>query len=466
MGIEEKLLTNVLKKVKPSKHQEKQMSDFAAKLIAAAKKNGGQPMLCGSVEKGTWLADKNELDLFLLFEPSVSREDFEKKGIELAKKIIAALKGKYTVAYAEHPYLRGTVKAGKTIYTIDIVPAYNITDPSKLKSAVDRTPHHLRYIKSKLSPKIADDCRLMKVFAKASGCYGADVKTQGFSGYLCELLVINYGSFMQALSFASKWNAGVVIDIEKKWQEHEKAFEKFRAPLIVIDPVDQNRNVAAAVYPESFFKFTRAAAEFSTRPSAAFFFPREPKPYTTAEISKAVRSRGTRFYLIHFKRPDSVDDTLWPQLRRLGGALETLLSEGGFRVLRKDVWADEKECAILLELDVWQVPKIIKHTGPTIFSWKQSHAFLEHYKNHPAFIEKENWIVETPRKHVVALLLLKDLLQQPEERLLEKGVPNKIASQLKGATIKSGADFVAAAAKMPENFRIFLHKYFEKDLTP
>ena len=464
MGLEEKMLANVLKKVKPSKQQEKQMQDFADKAMAAAKKIGMEPMSCGSVEKGTWLIGKNELDLFLLFDPKIPREEFEKMGLEAAKKIITALKGKFEIAYAEHPYLRGSVKQGKDIVSIDIVPAYKVPDPSKIQSAVDRTPHHVRYVKSKLNQKSADDCRLMKAFTKAAGCYGADVKTQGFSGYLCELIVINYGSFMQAVAFASKWNPGIIIDMEKKWG-HEKAFEKFHSPLVAVDPVDPNRNVAAAVSPESFFKLVSAAKDFTARPSAAFFFPKPVKPYNAKEISKAAGSRGTRFYMLHFKRPEIVDDTLYPQLRRFAGTLDGILTEGGFRVLRKDIWSNEKECAVLLELDVWQVPKIMRHIGPVIYSWKQSVAFLEHYKGQKTFVEKENWVSETQRKHVVALTLLKEILSLKQEKLLEKGVPNKIAPVLGSASIKSGGDFVKAAAKMPDTFRIFLRNYFEKDLS-
>ena len=464
MGFNEKVLANVLKKVKPSKQQEKQMQEFSDKAMAAAKKIGMEPLSCGSVEKGTWLIGKNELDLFLMFDENVQREEFEKKGLDAAKKIISALKGEYEIAYAEHPYLKGKVKIGKVVFDIDIVPAYKVSDASKIRSAVDRTPHHVRYVKSKLNQKLADDCRLLKAFAKAAGCYGADVKTQGFSGYLCELIVINYGSFMQAMNFIGKWNSGIILDMEKKWTG-EKAFEKFHAPLVVVDPVDMNRNVAAAVSAESFFKLVRAAAEFSVKPSAAFFTIKAPKPYSAKEISRAVRSRGTRFYTIQFKRPETVDDTLYPQLRRFIGTLDSVLAEDGFRVLRKDIWADEKECVVLLELDVWQLPKIMRHVGPTIFSWKQSAAFLEHYRGRKAFVEKENWITETERKHVVALSVLKGLLAMKQEKLLEKGVPSKIAPILNKAIIKSGGDFVKAAAKMPENFRIFLREYFEKDYS-
>ena len=171
----------VLERIKPSKREERDMSRFTDRLVETASRLGARPMVCGSIEKGTWLTEKSEVDLFLLFNPSVSRSALEKDGLELAKRIIKAMKGKYVIAYAEHPYLRG--KIGR--YDVDLVPCYDIADPERIKSAVDRTPHHVRFVNANL--KNPDDVRLLKQLCKANGCYGADLKTEGFSGYICEL---------------------------------------------------------------------------------------------------------------------------------------------------------------------------------------------------------------------------------------------------------------------------------------
>jgi len=43
----------------------------------------------------------------------------------------------------------------------------------------------------------------LKQFMKGIGVYGSELRRRGFSGYLTELLVINYGSFLGVLKEAS-----------------------------------------------------------------------------------------------------------------------------------------------------------------------------------------------------------------------------------------------------------------------
>jgi tRNA nucleotidyltransferase (CCA-adding enzyme) len=437
------------------------MAALAKKALEAASKHKSvRPMICGSVEKGTWLAERREIDMFLLFDPKVERDELQKSGLEIAKKIIASLKGKYVIAYAEHPYLKGKVNFKGKEYGMDIVPAYDIADPSRIKSAVDRTPHHVKFVKSHLSEALADDVRLLKAFMAASGCYGADTRNRGFSGYLCELLVIRYGSFLEVMKAAQAWQAGYVINLEGKI-DVQSEFNRFHSPLILIDPVDPNRNVAAAVSAETFFRFIRAAGHFLRTPSARHFFPAATKSYSLLEVSKEIARRRTRLYLVKIARPDVIDDILWPQLRRAVQLMGKVLEEGGFRVLRSAEWADDKTCVLLFELEVWQVPRIVKHIGPMIYSHKQSEAFLSHYKNYHTFIENDCWVVETERSHTVALAYLQDFFGLPEKELLARGIPNKLTGK---ATVVSGGNSLKLIKSLPESYRVFLREYFEKDM--
>ena len=440
----------VLDKIKPSKEEEAEMKSFIDKLLKTAKSKIAKPMICGSIEKGTWLAGKNEADLFLLFKPSLSKKQLEKKGLELAKKIIKAMKGSFVIAYAEHPYLRG--KIGK--YKVDIVPCYEITNSEKIKSAVDRTPFHVKFVKANL--KNPDEVRLLKQFCIANRCYGADLKTQGFSGYLCELLIIKYDNFLKLVKEAIKWRAGHSISF------NEEA-KKFKVPLVVIDPVDRNRNVAAALSAESFYRFVKACNDFIKKPSEKFFFKQEVKPYSLKEVAKEFNKRGTRWYMISFERPDVLDDILYPQLRRCVKAIEKLIEQNGFKVLRSDFYCN-KDCVLVFEMEIWQVPKIMKNVGPDIFS-KHSEQFLKHYKENKVFIEGEDWVVEIEREFTFMLQFLKDFVRKPEKELLEKGIPSKIAPLLKKCKLCGGGEALRAIEKMPEDFRIFLREWFEKDLN-
>jgi len=450
-------LNAVLKKIKPSKSEKREMNNFIEKLIETSRKisNEIKPIVCGSVEKDTWLAKKYEIDLFLLFGPNISKKQLEERGLKIAKDIIKNLKGRHQIAFAEHPYLRGWV--GK--FQIDIVPCYDIKNPESIKSAVDRTPHHVRFVKKNL--KNPDDVRLLKQFCIANKCYGADVKTLGFSGYLCELLIIKYGSFMNCVKDASKWRAGHFITFDSSGRV--ETAKKFKAPLIVIDPVDKNRNVGAAVSVEKFYTFVRACKDFVENPKKEFFLKKPLKPYSMAEISKKIKKRGTEWYLIFFKRPKVIEDVLYPQMKRFQKIIGKMLTQNGFELLRSNFYCN-KECILILEMKEWKIPKVSKNMGPDVYS-KHAEKFLKHYKKEKVFIEGEEWIVELEKEFTEASHFLKSLFKKPKKDLLERGIPSKIAPVVKNCKIADGDKAIKLIKKLPGEFRIFLREYFEKDLN-
>ena len=449
-------LNEVLKAIKPDETEKKEMKSFIERLIETAKKlsKEAKPMVCGSVEKDTWLSKKYELDLFLLYKPDIPKKELEVKGLGLAKKIIKGLKGKFQIAFAEHPYLRGWV--GK--FQIDIVPCYEIENPENIQSAVDRTPHHVKFVKKNL--RNPDDVRLLKQFCIANKCYGADVKTLGLSGYLCELLIIKYGSFMDCVKDASKWRAGHIITFDNLSKEEAA---KFNSPLIVVDPVDKNRNVGAAVSVERFYTFVKACKEFIENPKKEFFFKKPVNPPSIKEISEKIKKRGTEWYLIKFKKPKVIEDILYPQMKRCHKAIEKMLNQNGFNVLRSDFYCNE-ECVLIFEMEIWQTPKIWKNIGPDVYS-KHADEFLKHYKNEKVFVEEENWIVEIEKEFTEVLQFLKSLFKKSEIDLSEKGIPSKIVPVIKNCKIADGDDAIKLMKKLPEDFRIFIREYFEKDLN-
>jgi tRNA nucleotidyltransferase (CCA-adding enzyme) len=448
--------SSVLKSIKPSEKEEREMNEFVEKLLETARKLSKEmkPIICGSVEKDTWLSKKYELDLFMLYRPDVSKKDLEEKGLTLAKKIIKYLKGKHQIAFAEHPYLRGWV--GK--FQIDIVPCYDIENPENIKSAVDRTPHHVKFVKKNL--KNPDEVRLLKQFCISNKCYGADVKTLGFSGYLCELLIIKHGSFMECVKEASKWRAYHVITFDNSSYEEAK---KFKSPLIAVDPVDKNRNVGAAVSIEKFYTFVKSCKDFIENPKEEFFFRKQLKPYSIADISRKIKERNTRWYLITFKKPKIIEDVLYPQMKRCSKSIEKMLNQNGFTVLRSDFYCN-RECVFIFEMETWHTPRVWKNIGPDVYG-VHAEEFLKHYKNEKVFIEGENWVVENKKEFTDALQFLKGLIRKSNKDLLERGIPSKIVPVIKSCKIAEGGDAMKLMKKMPEEFRIFIREYFEKDLN-
>ncbi|MFZ0926339.1 MAG: CCA tRNA nucleotidyltransferase, partial [Halobacteriota archaeon] len=228
---------NVLKRIRPSRGERERLHAVTQQVIAAAQNALASRNLratvevIGSAARDTWILGDQDIDIFIGFDTSTSREDLERYGLEIGKEI--AVEG-YVIGFAEHPY----VKARCGGFAIDVVPHYRIKNTRQMFSAVDRTPFHQQFVAEHLDAR-HDEVRLLKQFLKGAGIYGAELRTKGFSGYLCELLVIKFGSFVNVLESVQDWKVGTCISLTSA-----QARNSFASPLAVIDPVDTNRNVA------------------------------------------------------------------------------------------------------------------------------------------------------------------------------------------------------------------------------
>ncbi|EQD59313.1 tRNA CCA-pyrophosphorylase, partial [mine drainage metagenome] len=142
-------------------------------------------LVAGSAARGTFLSDRLDIDLFLLFAPDLPRDRLREEGLALGHAILSDPETRY----AEHPYLRGRFHG----FAVDAVPGYAVTDPSRPQSPVDRTPFHQEYLSARETPELVGQVRLAKQFFRALGVYGSEARTEGVSGYLVELLVLHFG---------------------------------------------------------------------------------------------------------------------------------------------------------------------------------------------------------------------------------------------------------------------------------
>ncbi len=361
----DEILKLVLRRVKPTLSDRKRLAQVAAELIgqtnaACSKLNiDAKAILVGSAARDTWLRSERDIDVFILFPEELPRKELERQGLAVARKVAGA-KGKEQ--YAEHPYVTTKFKE----FDVDLVPCYDVAKPSEIKSAVDRSPHHQRYITGHLTPELADEVLLTKQFMLGVGCYGSELKVQGFSGYLCELLLLHYGSFEKLVEGASGWKPNTVINPKHSYPDPLEAKRMFEEqPIIVIDPVDASRNVGAAVSMQNFATFVRACQDFTIRPSKLFFFPRPVRMLSTRQIQATLENRGTALFCVTFSPPDVVPDVLYPQLRKAERTLVTRLARTGFEVIRSDVWSNSR-ALILVELTTKKLPKIRTHIGPPV----------------------------------------------------------------------------------------------------
>jgi tRNA nucleotidyltransferase (CCA-adding enzyme) len=397
LNIMEEIIKQVLERVTPTPKEHERELELTDLLMKKLARKDVKPMLVGSLAKKTDLRGDKDIDLFLLFKPDVSREDLEKRGLAMGRELFTKLKSKYEIDYAEHPYVMGRYRD----YDIEIVPCYS---GDKILSAVDRTPMHTHYIKRKLlgSSHLRGEIRLLKQFMKGAGVYGAEAKVQGFSGYLVELLVLYYGSFLNVLKATAGWKFGeIAIDQEKSWEDPRVLKHYFtNAEMIVVDPVDKDRNVAAAVSKQKLAEFIIAAAGFLKNPSMEHFFPTEKKPRSEKELAKNIQERGTLLLAFVFRHGKVNPNSLYDQIRATEKALTQEIREYEFSIFRSGFWTNEKNTSvILLEFDVWNLPRIKHHLGPPIdVDAKNQERFLEKYKKDKPYIKDGRWVVNTRRE--------------------------------------------------------------------
>jgi len=334
MSAIEKVCGEVLERVTPTKGQKRKILKLAEelkeKIEKEAKKFGlkTEVRVEGSVAKDTWLSEEPEIDLFMLVSPSTPRDTFRTVYLQIARK--ATEGAKQIERFAEHPYLEALIDSVR----VNIVPCYKVRKGEWI-SATDRTPYHTDYVKQRLTKTLCQEVRLLKRFMKGIGVYGAEIKVGGFSGYLCELLVLKYGSFLKVLDAFANWKREEFVDCEEYYKGREDEVKLlFREPLVVVDPVDQSRNVASAVREEKLDEFIAASRAFLKNPSIKFFYPPETNPYKTEDLVKLMKTRGSTLIFIELQENESVPDILWGKLYKTQRSLRKTLNKSNFKLLR------------------------------------------------------------------------------------------------------------------------------------
>ena len=440
----ERVLIQVVKEVTPSDKEKAEVRAMTMNVMETARRLAFYEqvklsvVLAGSFVRDTWMSHKKEFDIFIQFPEKTPRQDLKVYGLDIGKRIVKELKGSFLIAYAEHPYVRAKVDE----YAVDIVPAYKVSSAARIKSSVDRTPFHNKWLEKHMPASKVPHVRLMKQFIKTQGLYGSDTRVQGFSGYLCELLITRYKTFRALVRAASKWQPGVFIDIQGHHKPSERSKIRFRGqPIIIIDPVDPERNVAAALSHENFHKFTMACKRLVKKPSTGFFLKPEPKINIT-KLSTAVSRRKTRFIAVHFKQPQIIQDVLWPQMRKAARRLADILEDNDFRVQNWDVWSDEEftggkgskgtgSCLLVFNLRKWELPAIKALRGPAIKEKEHSENFLRKYKPlGKTYTHGRYWFAEFKRQFRRAEAKLKDSLSDPAQILRAKGIPSHVAKAI------------------------------------
>ena len=407
------ILNYAKKEATPSKKlQEKKqrVAKKASDLVSQCIKKYAQVVgfeLGGSYAKGTWLPEKADIDIFIKFNKKTSERDFRNIGTKIGFESLKKYRP-YT-RHAEHPFVEAVIDGTR----VNIVPCYDV-NKGEWQSATDRSIYHTKFMSQKLSDSLKEEVRILKKFFFHIDVYGAEIAKEGFSGYVSEVLISYFGSFEKTIKKISELKKGQVIG---------NTMKKFDSPIVIIDPVDNNRNLGTAISMDNLGRFVLASRVFLKKPSKKFF----NKP-----ISKRIMKNNDKIVVVQFKFKNRSDDIIWGQIKRASNALKTQLELGGFTVLRNSSVKDEKEnAALIFLLHAKKIENSLVRNGPEISSKEHCEKFISANlkKSQLIWINEEGKIQSLQkRKHDDVKLFLRDILKG---NLKNSGIPNGLENDFK-----------------------------------
>jgi len=406
------IISKISKTTIPSKTAQKSKKEIADKVYKLVEKEIQKYSevitleFGGSYAKDTWLSKDADIDIFIKFKKSISEEKLE----NISKKIGFESLKKYSpyVRYSQHPYVEAKIKNTK----INIVPCYDVKI-GEWKSAADRSPFHTKFMKKSLTLKMKNEVRVLKTFLKSNGIYGAEIAKQGFSGYISEVLILEFGSFENLITSISKIKENQIIG---------KTSKLFDTSIVVIDPIDSNRNLAAAISNENIGKFILVSRALKEKPSLGFFKNKK---------QKIANKFWNNLLIIKFDFKARSPDIIWGQIKRATSALSTQLELEGFTVLRSKSHTDQqKEAYLLFFLESTKISEIYQKKGPEFFREDSTQSFIS--KNLKSaelvWVGNDRKIISLERrKHVDAVSFMKEYL----EKNLQVGIPKGLQSDFK-----------------------------------
>ncbi|MCL4381432.1 CCA tRNA nucleotidyltransferase [Candidatus Marsarchaeota archaeon] len=436
------ILKHVLKEVKPDENEIASANGISNNVMERLKEVSPKDVkiiLAGSVARGTQIRGNSDIDIFLLFPKGVDERKMEMKGLGIAKKIVDKHAGEtFIIKYAEHPYLQLLMK--NPPIKVDIVPAFFIRDSFEMGSAVDRTQLHNEFVMEHLDVTHKDHVRLIKSFMKFHNIYGANAEIEGFSGYLCELLVYHFGSFTKVLQAFSEAKPRIYLNPKDRSDiKDAESIKRFNSNFVVIDPTDQNRNVAAGVSAESLARFIALSRKFLSNPSINLFYGvRYSDIDSKYKINSIRNALGADVYVLCFKVLEVSDDILWQQVKKFGKRITKILEENSFEPILKIENIYKEDAIIAFFMGRYELKSEIQN-GPSVFLKEASDTFIKKHKY--AYIDGERFVATkksgypSPKELFMDIAKNKNIafpsyLKRKDTKLIINDIPENYAKML------------------------------------
>ncbi len=311
----------------------------------------------GSFAKGTWLKNSADIDIFVKFDSQIDFQTFENYGKEIGLNSLKNFSP--YLKFADHPYVEAYVENIK----INVVPCFDVKS-GHWKSAADRSPFHTTYIINNLDDYKKKQVILLKRFLKSLNIYGAEISIKGFSGYVSEVLIIKFGSFLSTLNYFSTFSIDKRIIVIDNSSINLEKLKKFNSFLIILDPIDNNRNLGAAISSLSAGLLIQYSRMFLNNPTNDYF-----NCYKNTYIdSSTIDLFSFNILIVEFKCSIRSPDIIWGQLQKFINSVSKSIELNGFKILKNTCYTDEIEhCVFGFLLESIQISKLQKRIGPDIF---------------------------------------------------------------------------------------------------
>ncbi len=262
------ILQSVLNEIVPSDDERAKLLGKVNEFIGALNKElkrvrvSAKAVLGGSYAKDTWLSGDYDVDVFVQFHLSHKEQNLS----DLLEKALKKWRHERIHGSRDYFWVRDGIK-------YEIIPVLDIKKSEQAENITDFSPWHVAWV-NKNGRNLKNDIRLVKKFCKGASCYGAESYIRGFSGHVVDILTVYYKGFIPLLKAATQWKPKMVLDYYKVYKGKALMMlnkSKIEGPLVLIDPVQPERNSAAALTIENFNKFVFAAKKFLKKPGVNSF---------------------------------------------------------------------------------------------------------------------------------------------------------------------------------------------------
>jgi len=446
MTLNDDLFAEILKEITPTQKEIAFINDIVDKLISLLNRKAKELDITytkiepqGSTGiKQTQLKDDFDIDLFI----GLDYKEFESRYSGLSKNklkkivkvdflnlcnkwIIPSLTSKEfhnpRLLYAEHPYVTVDVHIEEVEIKVDIVLYFDIDlDTIKHKgpiTAVDRSPWHGRFVRENLTADQKNDVRLLKQFFKSNHSYGdkSSVGKVGFIGYSSELLIYYFGNICNLFKDFDKLKSTPLDYYKRNVKELHKIIHFQNDYLIIVDPIDKNRNVASAISEKAYKYCNYRISEFLKKPRKVFF---EKKPIAEADIEDLKDPIFSNIFIVELKnKKKDIHYTInRDKLYSIGesivvnGEKEFTHEERFGKIIFEVYFEDEiDEYNLAIYCEKPDISQTYPRKGPPIKETIHAQNFK---KKNPQYFEKNGYLwVKTHREFNTFLDFLKDFIK-------------------------------------------------------